>query len=179
MYFLSKNMCFLRIVSKISAKPKKSGPADEFSGVFTPCDRPAGSTRDPASPLPRGFAEQRCAVTANRDVSRLRPGITTSQEKHDKVWFPYGSYKALFCSIWRQFYLSISDPAWSGTFCLLCQAETMQRNQGYTKTDEAEFLHCFFFEKQTSIFHVLFMLIFLVIIIFIIGLICLIRLMCR
>ena len=75
MYFLSKNMCFLRIVSKISAKPKKSGPADEFSGVFTPCDRPAGSTRDPASPCP---AVSRSSDAPSRQIAMSRDSVPAS-----------------------------------------------------------------------------------------------------
>ena len=74
MYFLSKNMCFLRIMSKIRAKPKQSGPADDFSGVFTSCDHPAES-RAIRPPLPGRIKEKARRRTEPRDAPRIRPAF--------------------------------------------------------------------------------------------------------
>lgn len=178
MYFLSKNMCFLRIVSKISAKPKKSGPADEFSGVFTPCDRPAGSTRDPASPCP---AVSRSSDAPSRRIVMFRGSVPAplplkkSTTKFDFFLVLIKSYSVRFDdSFIYQFQIRPDR----GRFVFCFKLKPCKGIKATQKRMKRSF-DIVFFEKQTSIFHVLFLLYFLVIIIFIIGLICLIRLMCR
>lgn len=61
MYFLSKNMCFLRIISIFCAKPKKSGPADDFSGDFHRATTRWKALRSVPCPEPR-FRERQCAA---------------------------------------------------------------------------------------------------------------------
>ena len=56
MYFLSKNMCFLRIMSIFCAKPKKSGPADDFFAFFH-LRPPDGKHCAPSPALSSDFAK--------------------------------------------------------------------------------------------------------------------------
>ena len=85
MYFLSKNMCFLRIKSVFDKKSKKSGQTDGFT-AFLCREQPRLKPRDSARHRRRSITDGRDAFSPIRAISPPPKNTKTKKNKNIPIF---------------------------------------------------------------------------------------------